>query len=325
VDSERALRAQFVRALDEVLPAAPWLEGAVFEDLRQSRGSTHRPRTGQMARRRPALRFAAALVLIALVAVAVGALVITRTSLLSGSQPQPGAPVPIEQYQAMTRADVQKLVATNSFTCSSFDDSTCLSNLAVGDAAARHWLDDLTRSQPPARYAAVDYLIRRHLALLLANDARYVAAFHARDAKAAKAASDVFNVHFSALQALAQDVTDPVDVTPQAYKTIVLGDRQALLRYLGLVACGSGPSPGCAESVTTLRGGVEGFQGDLARYAGPAQDARLQADLVHADLTLELVESALSASDPARLQAGLTNLRQWLARADADAAVIGGN
>jgi len=263
--------------------------------------------------------------LIALIAAAVGALVLTRSSLLGGSRPEPGGALSFEQYQAMTRADMQKLVATNSFTCSGFDDTTCLPKVAIGDAAAKDWLDDLRRSQAPARYAAVDSLIRRHLALLLSNDNRFIAGFHYRDAKAEKAASDVFNVNFNALQTLGQDVTDHVDVTLQGYKTIVLGDKQALLRYLSTIVCSSGPSPACADSVTTLRGGIEGFQGDLARYAGPAQDARLQADLVHADLALDLVESALSGSDQARLQAGLTNLRQWLARADTDAAAIASN
>ena len=74
MDNERALKIELRRALDEVLPPAPWLEAAVREDLRKRRSSRSASR-GQskplMVWPRSAMQLAAIL-LIVLVAGIVG-------------------------------------------------------------------------------------------------------------------------------------------------------------------------------------------------------------------------------------------------------------
>lgn len=90
MDSERQLRSQLVRSLDEALPAAPWLEAAVIDDLRQRRRSGRMDRgVARSARRllslpRPVVQWAAvaALLIVAIVAglMASGALRQTQTA-----------------------------------------------------------------------------------------------------------------------------------------------------------------------------------------------------------------------------------------------------
>ena len=76
MDSERALKVELSRALDEVLPPAPWLEAAVREDLRKRRAKRSASR-GQgkprMAWPRSAMQFAAATLIVVLAGAALAA------------------------------------------------------------------------------------------------------------------------------------------------------------------------------------------------------------------------------------------------------------
>lgn len=330
--SDRQLRTEFVRALDEVLPPAPWLETAVIEELHRVHklGARDRGLGGVPHRlwspRRQGMRLAAGLVLVAMVIAAAGVFAINRSSWLTRPSPEPAGPVSVEQYQSVTRADLQRFIASNSFACSGFDDTTCLPRVTIGDAAAKRWLDDLSRSQPPSRFAAVDYLIRRHLTLALASDVDFVAAFHARDAKAERAASDAFVAQMNALRTLGQDVTLSHQGAPSAYTTVVQSDQQTLLVDASSAACQAGPTAECSRAVASIRVDVETFQGDLVKFVAPpsfaTEDARLQADLLKSDAALEVVESAVAASNLQRLQTALLTLHQSLAAVDTDAAAI---
>ncbi len=83
MDSERALRTELRRALDEVLPPAPWLPATVSEGLREER----RKRSWRIEPRRPFIvvrlprfsqKVAAAALIIVLAAAAVGAFLVTH-------------------------------------------------------------------------------------------------------------------------------------------------------------------------------------------------------------------------------------------------------
>jgi len=128
VDNERVLRAELRRALDEVLPPAPWLEAAVKDDLRKrrSRGSLDRG-PGTSAQRRTAwprtpMRLAASVLIFALAAAALAAFLGLRyhtpVSALAGA-------LSINAYQAMVGEDVNRVDSSGDASSCTTLQSTC--------------------------------------------------------------------------------------------------------------------------------------------------------------------------------------------------------
>ena len=94
MDSERQLRSDVVRALDEVLPAAPWLESRVAEDFRNRR------RGGLPRRVLPLPRPANQLAVVAILVVAAIVAGVLATGALRHSQTAPGGITPLRIYWA---------------------------------------------------------------------------------------------------------------------------------------------------------------------------------------------------------------------------------
>jgi hypothetical protein len=367
---ERDLRSEFRRALEEVTPPAPWLASSVREELRTRHQKGWRPMVGVRPRRSsPRLRHStllrgtwragslvAGLLVVLLIAALVAGVHVWRNGDFK-NRPVPAVQTPtIKQYQALVSADLQKSVSANAFTCSSFDDAVCLPRTALADAAEQHWLDDLTSSQPPARFAVLDALMRRHLARILLADQAFVAAFRAKDPKAHRAASDVqsgigavnlpVTNEIAELQGLAGDIVASGQGTILSYTAAVREDRASLigssgstgaawcaacqqLVRSGLASCQGGQPAACASDIADIRAQVEIFQGDLVLLVAPdslaLKAARLQADLSVADPLLIAIESALSAGDQGGLQTELDILGKQLVRIDSDAAAIVGS
>jgi len=375
VDIDRDLRAEFRRALAEVTPPAPWLGPAVREELRNKRQKGWKPMAGVRPSRssprpgsNPWLRgfgrasslVAGLLVLLLVVALVVG-LHLWRNADLN-TRPVPAVQTPtIKQYQALVSADLQKSVLTNGFTCSTFDDGACLPKTATADAAEQHWLDDLNNSQPPARFAALDALMRRHLARILSADISFVAGFKAKDPKATGAASDAVTSEIDALQRLAGDIVASRQGTIASYTAAIRVDKAILFGGsdptnapccpqprtgpLGggstwclvcqllvngpLASCQAGQAATCASQIAVIRVQVETFQGHLVLLFAPdslaVQAARLQVDLAAADASFDTTEAALTAGDQVGLQTGQEALGKLLGRVDSDAAAIVGS
>jgi hypothetical protein len=320
VISERDLKSQFRSALEEVTPPAPWLKGAVASELKQRR------QTG--LRSIPGPRLVGSLAAALLAAVLIASLVIGLR--LWPFAPQPAHPgiriLTIEEYQAVTKADGSKFLTVSEFICSSFDDTTCLPKVTLADAATQRWLDDLSHSQAPARFAVLDDVIRRNLARVLAIDKTFVMAFKAKDSKGTGAAStDISNV-ILALEGLYGDITLSSQGTLATYTAFVKADAAALVA--AHMSCEAGQAPACADDIATVKRKVEAFEGNLVRFYAPeslaAKDAHLRADLVAADRAITVMESALPAGNKAVLQSGLVALRQALAQTAVDAATITG-
>lgn len=245
----------------------------------------------------------------------------------------------VTAYQAMVSGDEQQFLTTNSFTCASFDDTTCLPQVALADAATLQWLDDLNRSQPPARFVAVSAVMRRHLALVLSDDTAFIAAFKAQVVNGkAKAASAAIVTEMVVLERVAGDVAGSSRGTAAVYtadvdfqETFLLGCAVGVCQSLvnqSVVSCHVDQTPTCFDDSAAVRLQLETFIEDLVKVSAPdsllQKDASLQADLVAAYSALDAMETALSAGDEVEFQAGAGALRQELARVDVDARSIVG-
>ena len=326
MDTDRELRFQLRRALDEVAPPAPWLAAAVKRELANSRQQAGRPSVP--------VRLAFSLLALLLV----GAVVIGFRAWASTTHPVvPAGRVSVKSYQAMISVDSKLFASANHFGCSSYNDTSCLPKVAQADASAQAWLDDLNRSRPPERFVSLDPLLRRHLALILSADQAFVTAFKAKDDTGTGAASSVATSELGAVQSLAADITASSQGTVASYVAAIAVDRATLsgcaicqlLVSSPLASCQSGQAATCATDLAAIRARVESFQGHLILLYAPnslaAADARLQADLAVAAQALAAGESALAAHDQVALQASERSLGQALVRVDADfASIVGG-
>jgi len=240
----------------------------------------------------------------------------------------------IKQYQALVRADQQMLDSQPGGYCA-ITDTGCPAVAALNTAAMQRWLDDLDRSQPPARFAVLDSLMRRHLAIAISDQNAAMAAYRARDQLGVNTAFGAGSKELDTVDSQAQDIITSSPGTIVTYRAEVRMDAAYLLGcYLcqpllgdSQVSCQGSLTPACADEIAAVRLQVETFQGDLVNLFAPdslaAEDGRLQADLVAADLALDAMESALSARDQVALQAGHNALGQAINRVASDAADIG--
>lgn len=326
--SERDLRSEFGRALEAVTPPAPWLPTAVREELRHRQQKAWRPSTGSLA--------AGLLAVLLIAALVVGVRVWRNGDLNHGPMPAGGAPT-IKQYQALVSRDDLRLDNTSNIDCTTYVYPNCLAPVAVANAAAHQWLDDLSGIQPPARFAAVDALLRRHLALLISGNADYVAAYTAKDMQGRATFTLVVNDEQSALDTAVQAIDASSQDTILGYSAGVQLGKDDLLACAvcqGLisqstVSCPASQTPTCADEIDAVGLQVEAFQEDLVRYYAPdslvANDRRLQADLLATENALDAMTSALSTGVQVALQTAFSALRQALGRVDADAASIAGS
>jgi hypothetical protein len=331
VDSDRELQSQFRRALDEVLPPVPWLESAVGERLREhrSKGAAKRGTARRSTRR---LRLAAGFVAM-VVAVAV---VVTFLALhFAPTAAVPASPAQqIKAYQAMLATDKAKELATATSACN-LGDTACPARIALWRATDQRWLDDLKRAMTPPRFAAVDALMRRHIARSIIDDDAMVTAWRTNDQAALSTALTASDAEIVATYSLADDIITSSQGTVGSYiagaqtlkaNLLACTKCQPLLSTSGL-SCQAAIT--CADDIEAIRVEVESFQGRLAHVYAPdslaANDRLLQLDLVSVDTTLDAIERDLAAGHQPLVETDQAELRHALGRVDADVANIVGS
>jgi hypothetical protein len=128
VDSERALKIELRQALDEVLPAAPWLEAAVRDDLRKrrSRSAVNKGRgTSRLVQTvwpRTPMQVAAGVFIVLLAAAAVAAFLGLRSH---ATQTEPAGPLSIAAYQTMVGEDSNLAASSGDITSCTSLQSIC--------------------------------------------------------------------------------------------------------------------------------------------------------------------------------------------------------
>jgi hypothetical protein len=242
----------------------------------------------------------------------------------------PAGPDPsVKLYQSMINVDLQRLQDAPEYTCTYVDDAHCLPQMVLFSAALQQWLDDLDR-RPPARFAALDDLMRQHLFFAIAEQNAFVTAYKAKDPNWVNLPYDDWSV-----MDFARDIVASSQGTTVQYTAEVRLDRAYLLACVlcqrlsqNQVTCQASQTPTCADEIAAVRLQVETFQGDLVRLYAPdafvAKDGRLQADLAATDAALNAMASGLLAGDQVALQTSHDTLRQALNRVGSDAADISG-
>jgi hypothetical protein len=333
VDNERLLRNEFRRALDEVLPPAPWLETAVAEDLRQrrSRGSVDSsPGIQQRSKsspRRP-MQLVAGLLVLMLAAAAVVTLVELR---IHGPQSEPAGAVSIEAYQKMMSRDDGLLNVSRDNNCSDLQ-SACPGSGRPVTIALQRWLDDLNRSEPPAKFAVIDTQMRRHLAAAISDlDAAFLA-YQARDENGLLLTYQAVASQVHWLDISAKNIAESESGTAATYIASV---RVAYQTFDGCAGCQSLiavadcmdiRSWSCEYAVIRAAATVGALEIAPVRVSAPpslsAQDARLQNDLAQADDGVLAMATARVTGEQAAFDAGRLMLQQALLAINADIARV---
>ena len=334
MDSEQTLRIELRRALDEVLPPAPWLEAAVREDLRKRRSRGHVGSGSQHGRRvwpRPPLQLAAGVLILVVAAAAVAAFLELRFT--PRSEP---AALDLAAYQAMVSGDVNRL----SYSGSGIDCTTVQSNcLGPGRqvlGALRRFVDDLSRSQPPASLAVTNGLMRRHLAAGIADLNGMFAAYAAKDQVALDRNNYLFTAQGEWLSAITAGISRSRQGTVASYIDSVRAGKQGMAacngcRPVQLVGqdCAEIQTALCEADVVYAKLDIEALESALVSVTAPSslvdQDALLQRDLAQADAAVLGLASAQLTGDQAGFSTGRVLLAQKLTAIDADLAdILGG-
>lgn len=338
MDSEQNLRIELRRALDEVLPPAPWLETAVKDDLRKrrSRGSAGlgRGKSQQtaIAWPRSTVQFAAG-VLIVVVAGAALATYLEVRSLAPRSEP---AALDLAAYQAMVSSDYSRLIYSGSGIDCTTVQSNCPGPGKQVLGAIQRFLDDVNRSQPPSSLAVTNGLMRRHLAASIAILNGMFAAYAAKDQVALDRDNYLFSAQGEWLSAITTSISQSQQGSPASYVASVRAAKQGMTscngcrpQQLAGQDCAEIQTVVCEADVVYAKLDIETLESALVSLTAPSslvgQDALLQRDLAQADAAVLALASAQLTGD----QAGFNNARALLAQKlpaiDADLAGILGS
>lgn len=249
----------------------------------------------------------------------------------------PAVPDPsIKQYQAMIAADQPRTLNFLEMQCTVNppESTACADAAAVAIRGMQPWLDHLNQSRPPARFAAIDGRMRHHLVLVIADLRAVIAANRATDVSGAATAVSSAQGERDTLNRESFAVILSDKMTVDSYSGVVRLDNSNLLacdlcRKLASpsqLSCQAAQTQSCSDEIAAMRLQVETFQDDLVRNLAPAslaaKDAKLQADLLVADVALDAMDAALSAGDQSQLASSQNTLRGALGRAAADASNI---
>jgi hypothetical protein len=335
MDNERALKVELRQALDEVLPPAPWLEAAVKEDLRNRRSRRDMGSGSDNGRRawaRPPMQLVAGLLILLLAAAAMAALVELR---YFNPRSEPAA-LELASYQAMVGGDVNRLI----YSGSGIDCTTVQANCGGPGrdvlAALQRFLDDLTRSQPPASLAVTNSLLRRHLAEGIADFNGVLAAYAAKDQVALDRDNYLFNAQGEWVSAITTSISQSQQGTVASYIDSVRAGKQGMAtcngcRPLQLAGhdCTEIQTVRCEADVVYAKLDIETLESALVNVTPPSsladQDALLQRDLAQADAAVLALARAQLTGDQAGFDTARASLAQKLPAIDADlAGIVGG-
>lgn len=339
MDNERALKIELSRALDEVVPPAPWLEAAVREDLRKRRSPGSLEHVSQQGRRawpRVPMQLAAGVLVAVLALAAVATFFELRPR---STQASPAGALSISSYQAMVGEDVNRMDAAG-------DPSSCTSLQSVCPApghpllnALYRWSDDLSGSKPPARFAVIDTQIRYHVKTAIDDLNALFAAYRAQDQAAFDNTGNAFQRQLEWLDAVSRSVIYSRQETADAHIATIQAQEQSLaacsecrsLASTNQTECSLAAmqSATCEGDVAYAKSAIQDVEVAVVRYAAPdsmaAQDALLQRDLAVADSAVMRMAFAQLIGDQSGFAEGHLQFEQFWSAVNADiASILGG-
>lgn len=336
MDSEQVLKVELRRALDAVLPPAPWLESAVREDLRKRRVNRSASRgDGKplIVWPRGAMQFAAAMLIAVLVAAALGAFLDLR---YRAAHVAPAAR-DVTAYQALVSRDLDRVVsAGNGVDCVTLQ-STCPSSGTPVLNAYKRLSDDLNGSLPPGKFAVIDAQLRSHLVAAMADLNAVIAAYAASDQTGLDRANYLLNAQGLSVGTMSRSIVQSREASILAYVESLRAANQNLalctgcqpLERTGSVDCAAIQTAVCEADIVYAASDVESVEAALVSVSAPsslaARDALLQRDLARADSGLLAMANAQLTNDQAGFNAGRQVLQQALFMVNADVAAILGS
>jgi hypothetical protein len=288
----------------------------------------------------------AAVLAAAVIAVALGAAILAGRHGPVGSAPA-GPDPNVKAYQAMIKTDFDALgtggqTATGSPTCGAVDDAGCQAFVATQVPLRAKWVSDLKSFQTPARFAALDAMLQRHLTDAIKYENAMLAAHRSGNVKDFTFASD------SAFYE--NEWLDPtVGAIAGTYPRVAGSYHDALaLARQHLDACVSqAPGPtdlgcehlyhpdvcagvgvqACAGDADSAAGQIQSFLISLLQNPAPAElatkDRQIQSDLAQIDADIVAVTDGLLSGDSAKTTSAETLFVADLIHADNDIGVVG--
>jgi hypothetical protein len=281
---------------------------------------------------RMGFRLATGLAVIAL-AVAIFAAFLAAHNATTGAVPA-GSGRAIAAYQNLVNVDDQNANATWSAPCDTTTHTGCQGDATRAIVALQHWLDDLNRSEPPARFAVVDAQLRLHLSGSIAALNALLAASHANDANGINRAYLVGLASRTWTDAVVPSIVSSKQVDAVAYVSSVRAQGNLMVSCINCqvlfgptqLDCSQNQAPTCQDLLDGASAAVSGFQSTLVAAAAPASlsavDTRLQQDLAQADSALLAMSTALSRGDQAGFSAGRLTLQSAFSAVSRDVAAI---
>jgi hypothetical protein len=277
-------------------------------------------------KRRPVLRIrwskmglrVAAVLAAAVLAVALGAAILVAHHGPVGSVPA-GPDPNVKAYQAMIKSGYDAVAAGDSLSCGAVDDPACTTTVTTMVAPLNKWVSDLKSFQTPARFAALDGMLRRHLTDSITYQNAMLAA---QKSKNATSFSFAFEGQFYERAWL-----DPAVGVIDGSSPRVAGsyhDALALARQHIDACVNQAPGPAdipceqlyhadvcasvgvqaCANDAHAMAAQIQSFLIGLLQNPAPgtlaAKDRKIQADLAQIDTDIIAITDALLNGDSAK-------------------------
>ena len=299
--------------------------------LADSPAKPHRRPVLRMGGSKMGFRIAAGLAVIALAA-AIAAAFIAAHNATTGSVPA-GSGQTIQAYQRLVGVDDINANDTWSAPCDTSTHTGCKDDATRALVALQQWLDDLNRSEPPARFLVVDAQLRSHITASISGLNALLAANRANDPNGMDRAYELAAAGRFWTDAVIPSIVSSQQVNSVLYTTSVRAQSNALasctncqiLVAQGQIDCLQLQATICPELDETASQ-IARFQSTLAELAAPSslsvRDARLQQDLAQADSALIAMRAALSTGNQAGFDAGRNTVRTALAAVSQDVAAI---
>jgi len=326
---DRALFDRMHDALDIEPPAGAFERMRVA--LAKSPATPHGWAVFRMKGSKMGFRLAAGLTLLVLMGAIVAAYLAAHNA--TSSRVPAGSGQTIAAYQNLVNLDDQNANATWSDPCDTATHTGCQADATRALVALHQWLDDLNRSEPPARFLVVDAQLRQHISGSIAGLNALFAASQANDSNAMDRAFLLAAAGRAWTDAVVPGIVSSKQVTAAEYANSVRAQSIFLTSCADCQVLTGQSQIDCSQNqdfCQTLLDGTElqvaGLQVAVAAFAAPdsfsAKDTRLQQDLARADSALISMRASLLTLNQAGFDAGRITLRTALAAVSLDAAAI---
>jgi hypothetical protein len=242
----------------------------------------------------------------------------------------------------MIKTDYDSLAATYSVSCSTVDDTACEGSVSTSVPLLAKWVSDLKSFQTPARFAALDRMLQRHLIDAIKYQNAMLAAHKSGNVKD-------FTFAFDGAFYETEWLDPTVGAIAGSYPRVAGSYHDALaLARQHIDACVSqAPGPAdlgcehlyhpdvcanvgvqaCATNAHSSAAQIQSFLISLLQNPTPtalaAKDRQIQSDLAQIDADIVAVTDGLLSGDSAKTTSAETLFVADLTRADNDIGVVG--